>query len=181
MTPMTCAQIAHDVHKLLQGGLPYDAAVDKVAERIRKHPDSIVGLADWIVRQAEQEAYSRGVRPVVGHESCDIQIAAAPTGPTPHSTPSPRPSARSLLNLNPMDQLYPIPGSDRKRLGDFTRSDVGAVRDYYSANRKSYAAKERAWSRLYDAMKPDDTLGSVGARLDPTILPVITGKKDWDA
>ena len=141
---LTPSGIGSAVHELMRDGLTsLPQAVDRVTSECRQDALLESDLVPWMVRMAEQIEFQNNRPLAFGNGAGQDETEAHADIARP---------ARSLLKGNPNDFLVVVPGDGRKRAGDCTRQDVRKMYQYCGSYRQTYAAKERAFKSVWQAM-----------------------------
>ena len=138
--------------EMVNDGVSFDEAAVRVHERILG--DSESNLRAWWA--AVGMAAIRRVAWRLTQQRRD-----GPHGP---HTPAMRPSWRAMLQKNPelvWEIELPVGATGVvKRLGDFTRRDVGELEQFYRGQADVMLLRAEYWSRIQRSLEPMDTLES---------------------
>ncbi len=136
--------------EMTNDGVPFEEAAVRVHERILG--DSESNLRAWWA--AVGMAAIRRVAWRLTQQRRD-----GPHGP---HTPAMRPSWRAILQKNPelvWEIELPVGATGVvKRLGDFTRRDVGELERWYRGQADVMVMRAEYWSRIQRSLEPKDTM-----------------------
>lgn len=134
--------------------LTLDQAVAKVHKKIRSNglKNWWDGIGEWAIREAERDLLRSKSMPARRRGPQGFGSKPAPTNK----------SWRERYENDPdlvWDLEFPVGQTgQRKRLGDFTRLDIFAVRDFYIGMADTMRFRGEYWGRIGEAMQEGETL-----------------------
>lgn len=147
-SPRALGAMVRDI--MADEGMTLDDAVEAAHTRVRSALDSWWdGIGQWVIREAERDLLRRPDATVRG-----------PRHSNPHAA---RPKSwRERYQSDPslvMDMEFPVGASGvRRRIGDLTRSDVYAIKEFYVGAANTMLFRGEYWGRIGDAMSEDETI-----------------------
>lgn len=139
-----------------------DDAVRAVVAEIAQRPEELTRwwtvLGPWWVDRTQKELGEMGVLVPKSGQELPAPVAASP------QVGRARPSWRE--NVDPLELVLPVGATGvRKRIGDFTRADMLAMRDFYHAKGRQLTEEGDRWGEFAYRMREDETLESAIGRV----------------